>query len=236
MSIEVDGSVNTGGGDIVGRDKIYQGLDINELVAALKRAFPNNDPRPEEFRQTISSFQSYHEQLYEWKELHNCLDEILNAFGQFSSQIERSDAEKRPTDLAHLRNLWRPVSNQVDVLLDFAGAIKIIGQPFRMLENHEMTGEKWAVEVNSLRRAINNRLRLGTDEQPFTARQEPIFSKMMQRIQVTLGIRPVWWSELYELTHSFNDASYRHMHLADKKLRETASELFNLSTVRLGGK
>lgn len=235
MPVEIDGSVNTSGGDIVGRDKIYQGLDINELVAALTRAFPRDDPRPEEFRQTISSFQAFHEQLYEWKELHNCLDEILNAFGQFHSQIERSDAERKPADLANLRNLWRPVSSQVDTLLEYAQTIKTIGQPFRLLENHEMTGEKWAVEVNSLRRAINNRLRLSTVDQQYAVRRESLLNKLSQQIELFFGIRPVWWSELYELTHTFNDAAYRHMHMADKKLRETASQLFNLSTQRLGG-
>ncbi len=236
MSVEVDGSVNTGGGDIVGRDKIYQGLDINELVTALKSAFPRDDPRPEEFRQTITSFQAFHEQLYEWKELHNCLDEILNAFGQFYSQMERSDAEKKPVDLASLRNLWRPVSGQVDALVEYAQTIKTIGQPFRLLENNEMTGEKWAVEVNSLRRAINHRLHLSTDQLPFTARPEPLLSKVTLVIQQFFGIKPLWWNELYELTHTFSDAAYRHMHMADKKLRETASELFILSTQRLGGK
>lgn len=233
-AVDIGGSVTTAGGDVVGRDKVVQGLDVDELVEVLKRVLGRDDPRPEAFRQTIASFQAYHTALYEWKELHNCLDEILNAFGQFYSQIERSDAEKRPVDLVSLRNLWRPVSNQVDALLEFAATIKTIGQPFCVLTDHTMTGEKWAVEINSLRRAISGRLRLGTDEILASPGTEPLIVQLSRPVQGLFGIRPGWWIELYELTHTFNDAAYRHMHMADKKLRETASALYNLSTQRLG--
>ncbi len=231
--VEIGGSADTGGGDIVGRDKV--GLDVGELVDALKRAFPMNDPRPEEFRQTIAKMQSFHAALYEWKELHNCLDEILNAFGQFSSQIERSDAEKKPGDPANLRNLWRPVSSQVDTLLDFAQSIKIIGEPFRILDNQATTGEKWAVEIHTQRRAINQRLHLGVGELPPQGSRESVFGQMIQSTQGLFGVRPGWWNELYELSHTFGDAAYRHMHLADKKLRDTAGELYHLSSRTLGG-
>lgn len=233
--VEIDGSVNTGGGDIVGRDKVYQGLDVGELVEALKRAFPYGDQRPEVFRQTIARLQEYHTALYEWKELHNALDEILSAFGQFSAQVERSDAEKWPGDLASLRNLWRPVSSQVDSLLEFGASIKVIGQPFRVLADRSTTGEKWAVEVHALRTAINQRLHLGTGQAALAEGRDSFFGQVLQSTGGLLGIRPGWWTELYELTHAFGDAAYRHMHLADKKLRETANELYQLSSTNLGG-
>jgi hypothetical protein len=234
-AVDIGGPVDTGGGDIVGGNKIVKGLDVDELVDVLRRALGRDDPRPEELSQALASIQAYHTALYEWKELHNCLDEIINAFGQYYSQIERSNAEKRVVDMDSLRMLWHPVSSRVDELLDFAATIKTIGQPYAVMPDHAMAGEKWAVEINSLRRAINGRLHMSTDESPANPTAEPLMVKLTQPVQGLFGIRPGWWTELYELTHTFNDAATRHMHLADKKLRDTASALYNLSTTRLGG-
>ena len=39
---------------------------------------------------------------------------------------------------------------------------------------------------------------------------------------------------LYEATYAFSDAAEKHMYLADKQLRDTAGELYNLSNALLG--
>ena len=113
---EVGGDVSSGGGDVAGI--IYKhGLDTNELIAALTKAFPKNDPRPEQFRKVLEQFHGYHNSLYEWKELHNSLDNILSSFGQFSSAIQRADAEMNMPQIHSLRSLWRAVSVSVDLSL-----------------------------------------------------------------------------------------------------------------------
>jgi hypothetical protein len=48
-----------------------------------------------------------------------------------------------------------------------------------------------------------------------------------------LGTRIPWWETLSELTSSFSDASSHHMNSADKQLRQTAQELYNLSNKAL---
>jgi hypothetical protein len=43
-----------------------------------------------------------------------------------------------------------------------------------------------------------------------------------------------WLRQLYDLTHEFEDAIKRYMSQADNKLRETATDLFDLSRQAFG--
>jgi len=223
----IQGSVGTQGGDFIGRDQVNVGLNVQDLVAALRQAFPAGDPRPEQVRQALLRFNSYHQALYEWKELHNALDEILNALAPFMAQMERAQASAQELDLEDLRSLWRPVSPRVDALLDFGQHIQHIGKAY--LPGQTATGEKWALELADLRRAIIRLLGIplaGAADAPGLVASR---TGSLQRFGLLLGARPDWWPPLYELTQNFNSAAYLQMHLADKKLRDTATELYILS-------
>lgn len=222
----VDGNVSSGGGDIAG--VIYKhGLDANELIIALKRAFPKNDPRPEQFRQVLEQFHNYHNSLYEWKELHNSLDNILSSFGQFSSAIQRADAEMNMPQIHSLRSLWRGVSVSVDNLVDFAGKIEYIGTPYLEKQDGRMVGEAWVVKINALRKRLDNQLGVGV--LPSSGIPSGVTGKLVQKMQFRVGVKPDWWITLLELTNEFSHTAYAHMHLADKRLRDSASELYTLS-------
>src|SRR5512146_455461 len=86
-----EGSVTTGGGDFVSRDKIVQNiqLDVPKLLEALRTALPSGDPAPQHLLEVLKNFQYYHIRLHEWKKLHNCLNNILNAQGQFLEMVDR---------------------------------------------------------------------------------------------------------------------------------------------------
>lgn len=204
-------------------------MNVEELVSALKEAFPKDDPRPEQLRKILSAFEKFQrlqQALYEWKELHNALDDILTAFAPFSSEIHRADAEKTIPSLSTLNNLWYGVSARVDALLQFAGYINHIGKRYRE-EAGMISGEVWAVKISAMRNQVN--IQLGLNEtSSFRASTKRSIS-FAEKSKLMIGIRPEWWITLYELNNEFNHTAYGQMHWADKKLRETATELYTLS-------
>src|SRR3990172_299170 len=139
-----------GPGTFVGRDQ-YVGLKVEELVAALRQAFPTGDTRPERLGQLLDEFRAYHAKLYEWKELHNALNKIIDAFDQYAGRVESSYIEKNPLKPSLYRDAWRPVNRNVDDMLDWAQTIQYIGQRYQALANDRLEGERWAVDIKAKR-------------------------------------------------------------------------------------
>ena len=227
------GALWSSGGDIAGGN-IYKGLNVDELVSALKEAFPKGDPRPEQLRKLLAEFekiQRLQQSLYEWKELHNALDDILTSFAQFSSEIHRADAEKVIPSLRTLNNLWYAVSVKVDALLEFARHINHIGRRYQE-EAGVISGEHWAVKISGMRNQIN--IQLGLNETSGFNLSTKRSIGFAEKSKLMLGIKPDWWITLCELNNEFNHIAYGQMHWADKKLRETATELYAISKSAFG--
>jgi len=187
---------------------------------------PKNDTRPERFRILLNEFPIYHNTLFEWKELHNALDEILNALEPFSAEIQRADSEKTIPSPRTLRNLWRPVSVRVDSLLQHARQIEYIGEKYENLGDRSV-GEVWAVKINELRNRIN--VQIGLDESSGFDLSAQHTVNIMDKGKILIGLKPDWWVVLYEMNNEFNHLVYGQMHWADKKLRETATDLYHRS-------
>ncbi|RLC90553.1 MAG: hypothetical protein DRI37_01145 [Chloroflexi bacterium] len=198
--------VDTGGGDFIGRDKIinYQ-LDLPRLLAALHEALPADDPLPQQLLDSLTRFQELHARLHEWKELHNCLNDVLMVKDQFTREVERLDAQGEPGDRRALARLWRPVAQKVSLLLDWAATVQHIAAPLVQTPDGRQ-GPRWAVEIGAARAHIEALLQPG--EFDLTA--------------------------LYDATYDFSDVSERHLYLADKQLRDTAGTLYTLSQIILG--
>jgi hypothetical protein len=169
--------------------------------------------------------------LFEWKELHNALDEIILSFAQFSAEIHRYEAMGRTAPLRSLRNLWYSVSVRVDTLLEFARHITIIGIRYQE-ESGKLIGEKWAVKLSELRYQINRQIGLTEtlDISFSTASSVGLFVTILY----FLGRKPNWWLNLCELNDEFNHIAYSQLHWADKNLRKTADELYTLSASVFG--
>lgn len=209
-------------------------MNVDELVSALKEAFPKDDPRPEQLRKLLHNFeqiQQLQQSLYEWKELHNALDDILTAFAPFSSEIHRADSEKTIPSISALHNLWYAVSVKVDALLEFARQIKYIGNCYRE-EAGVISGESWSVKISGMRTQVN--IQLGLDETSGFSPPTKRSVSFAEKSKLMIGIKPEWWVALYELNNEFNHIAYGQMHWADKKLRETATELYTLSKSAFG--
>lgn len=184
-----------------------QTLNIPKVAEALQQALPADDPTPRQLVETLKGFEYYHSRLFEWKELHNYLNNILISLGQFAREVERLDVHKKPVDPWDLYKLWRPVALEVDKLLDWAKSVRAIAeQPFTETESHELKGPDWAVKLQTARLTLDSLLK-----------------------QEKVSVR-----ELYDGYGEFNDVAETSMSQADKNLRDTAGELFNLSRVALG--
>ena len=214
----IEGGVQTQGGDLVSGSKVagdqvtgdkivqYFQIDLPRMMDVLKQTLPANDPLPNRLMEALQRFQFFHTRLFEWKELHNALNDILYALGQFSREVERLDATQEPPNARALARLWRPVAQKVDILLEWSKTVCYIAETPFQSRPEGMLGPAWAVELHAAR----------------------------QRLDLMLEGHSMNITETYDATFDFVDASEKHMYLADKRLRETATDLYNLSQVVLG--
>ena len=208
-------------GTFVGRDQ-FVGLNVEELVVALRRAFPAGDTRPEQLGQLLDEFRAYHSKLHEWKELHNYLNKIIDAFDQYAAQVDNSYAEKKPRKPSAYQEAWWPVNWKVNEMLAWAQTLQHIGQSYRVLENDQLEGEGWAVDLKAKRDDLLDHFQSGL---AFERREG---SAVLQRLLQGDPARE-WLDRLYNLTREFEGAIKQHMSQADNQLRETATDLYNLS-------
>jgi hypothetical protein len=116
----------------------------------LKQALPDNDPLPDRLVSALQDFRQFHTRLWEWKELHNALNEVIFVFDQFSKEVERRDASSNLGDVRALRRLWHPVDQKVELLLDLATKVQRIGSPLVTLPDGSRQGPPWAIELASV--------------------------------------------------------------------------------------
>lgn len=226
-------SVNISGSEVVGRDHIegMSGSEVNQIIETLLKYFPKGYlQNPAELDKTLSEFRMYHERLHEYKELHNGINEILVAFEPYKAEIDRSNSRKALPKLSLLRDLWRPVSLTVISLLNWSQTIKNIGKPYQILEDKRKSGEDWAIQFGELQSRVNEHLGM---IDPLAVKEVQYPSQLQILTFQRLGTEIPWWETLSELTSSFSHTASHHMNSADKQLRQTAQELFNLSNKAL---
>jgi hypothetical protein len=229
-------SASITGREVAGRDNIkgFSGKEVNLLMETLLKYFDKGYLQdPAKLGNTLSDFRTYHEKLHEYKELHNAVNEIQIDFEQFKAEIDRATFTRSISKLSTLRKLWRPVSLKITALLKWSQTIQSIGKPFKILEDKSRSGEEWAIQFSGLQSRMNEHL--GMDEQTGeTSKKEAEYPNQMQIIAYqSLGRDLAWWETLSELTSEFQHTWSHHMNAADKQLRETAQELYNLSNKAL---
>jgi hypothetical protein len=226
-------SARISGSQLVGRDHIVglSGKEINRIIETLLKNFPKSLlQNPDELDNTLSDFRRYHQQLHEYKELHNGINDILVAFEPFKAEVNRSDVMGFVEKPGNLRIYWEPVSLHVSSLLTWSQTIQYIGKPFQEFEDKSRSGEAWAIQFCELRNGIDDHLGLNqysTERNNYLARFMSDFRRRKYEIP--------WLATLVELTGRFSNASSLFMNSADKQLRQTAQELFNLSSKALIG-
>jgi hypothetical protein len=206
-----------------------------QYIETLLRHIPRDRARPSQLDRNLNRFRQNLDCLREWKDLHDHLDDILTAFAPFSALVERADRGRRPPELKELQNLWYPVSEKVDTLLNWAGQIRFIGQPYNVHEERQITGEKWAVQLSALRQDLNELLGISPIGVPSDRLATAAYPKTLQRLMFRrLGVGIAWWQRLYESTRALDHIAMQQMHLANKQLRTVASELGQISILIFG--
>jgi hypothetical protein len=205
----IEGQVSTEH-DFAGRDinvYNYPPVDLGKVVEVLKRSLPRNDPLPARLLETLKMFRSLHARLAEWKELHNYLCDVIMTFNQFSREVEQLQLNGVETiDPRSLIRRWRPVRQRIELLLEWSKKIVCIGTPYSESGTNGLQGERWSVRLSIMRNDMDSILR-------------------QSRVN---------YSALYELTQTIDDEVNLHMYLADKSLRDTASQLNEISEIMLG--
>jgi hypothetical protein len=212
--------------NVIGRDSIkgISGRELNQIISTLLKYFPKSYlQNPKELDKTLKNLRRYHEQLHEYKELHNKINRILAAFDQFKAGMNRLSTKKSTIELEKLRSLWLPVSIEVDGLLDWSRTIKYIGKPFQMGDKGK-EGVDWAVKFSEVYDQINQHgLSIYSTE-----RIDDLKSKELPSYSFS-GNKSLWLELLEEYTGRFNSISNTYMYTADENLRKTAEELLILS-------
>lgn len=228
-------------GPVAGRDNVtsntgVSGAEVNQIIGTLLKHFPERYLKnPLELDKTLSEFRLFHEQLHEYKELHNAINEILVAFDPFKEKVYEAISQRSIPELSSLRNSWRPVSMNVTTLLNWSQKIIHIGKPFRVLEDKSKLGEDWAIRFSGLQSQINEHLgMIDPSSAGEASKKETEYPSQLQILAYQrLGTVVPWWKTLLELTSEFQHTSAHHMNSADKQLRDTAQKLYDLSNKAL---
>lgn len=213
--------------ETVQRLRPHFGLNLQDLA---HEVLDPTDPRLPGIDSLLTEFRQYYRRLREWKELHNHLDETLNVFGQYAAQVERFADKSVAVDLDPLNISWQPVHRRFTVLFTWAEQdVQYTGQPYQILENGERAGEKWAVELAELYQSLDEHLRENPTQQIVTASPWYRLRYLFRSEYSQAVLWRDWWRGLRELTRSCDNALKTHMFMADKELRKTAMELYDLS-------
>lgn len=137
--------------------------DISEIVAARFPEMIENcssasvDSTP---LSPVKAFENYWGFLYEWKELHNLLQEVITSLAPLMSALEFALEEEHMRRIDFSLRLWRQVRIQLRRLESFSRDIKYIGEPFDDTDG-KLKGVAWMVEIVPLRNGLEELLHQG---------------------------------------------------------------------------
>jgi hypothetical protein len=201
-------------------------IDLPRLIQALRRSLPENDPAPADLIQVLGGFKEYHARLADWIDLHGHLNEILFNFGSFFREIERLSASHEDPEPPAIGMHWRPISQRVSLLLDWASAPRRVDEtePFARLEDR-IVGPLWAIQLCVASDRLDDLLRSDGSARLFAL---PRDSRPYRPSYIDIN-------ELLDAASEFHDIAERALYLADRRLRETSAELRSFSNTVLSG-
>jgi hypothetical protein len=220
------------GGDSVGQNKIVglSGEDVTKIIEVLLKHFPEMYLRePEHLDEVLQSFHRCHEELHEWKELHNYLDTTVQLYDQFAEAVRNVDRQSFNSESLHnLQNSWYKISLMLDQMLTWAKRIQLIGKPYQETNDGKLIGEDWAIKLELTRRDIECHLNIAHDCIEASA-VRPLYKKLFNPAQ--LGER--WFIQLMDYTSRYWSLALSYLHFTDDKLRTTATRLVDISQAAL---
>jgi len=214
--VDVDGTYIEGDakadGDLVSGDKVVHGdsisgdqiiqiilTDLPHVIQAARQTLPEGDASIQRLTKAWRGFKAAHQQLYEWKELHNYLNAVTHELSQFSYEVERLYYEDGVPNIRILRPRWNPVSDRLVQL------------------------QVWSATVQYINPALK-RLSGGQDVKIMLLDLDNLNVRLSELLHTACGN-----VELYEACSVFKDAAERALLVADAGLRETSLGLYTLS-------
>jgi hypothetical protein len=202
---DVSGALHTGRGDVIHIEKVE--LAATRAADALRRALSTDEETRTQLLEVLQQLSVLQAQLWEWKDLHRILHNMLAAFSSFYADLRAlSYVEAGPTNGRTLLRGWRPCQTEVDRLMDFESRVEYIRLCLRP-ERTVPSRPDWGARIASLRREVEDRLR---EER--------------------------WNAEgLVDLADEFNQACDCYLSLADRELRRVVEKVQRLYTHLIGG-
>lgn len=236
-SIGIEGSVETNGGHIAGRDV------FNIVLNLMQENLPENDPLPKELEKTLDSLKTLIGTLRAWKEVHNALDETRSRFDQFKHPIEWATSRKQVVAHKSIKLTWRPVVSKISYFQNRITEASRIEEdflyssitPYEDRYDDVIECKKKCFILIDLSKDINLHI-----EDSYKHHSSHYFSSeyefAIQNIKSKLGLRNNWWLHLTDLTDELDNNISESMYIADKVLRSTADYLQEFSQIAFGVK
>lgn len=214
--------------EVLSQEFSQSAINIEE---ELRDLLSETDPRLKRLEILLQQLRANNEVLREWKQLHRYLDNLTNlTYGQFAAQIERFKGT--PLDPLVLRDAWKPVLLMVNRMLEWAKTIEYIGEPYKV-EQDIKRGVVWAIKLGELTEAIHQHLLLVPAEMDAAPNRPKsmwrFFTSAKVRASDTDYWRGSWWPQLVDLSGQLEHDLRLYMSMADENLRQTASDLYELS-------
>lgn len=187
-------------------------------------AVPSGDPRLKKFRAYLTKICEYQEAIQEWKNLHNKLDGLIQAFDPYFCSVAKVHLKGDIVGQLSLTVQWREVTEAVGILVGFGKNIEITGIQYAKLDSGYWGGEDWAVKIDYVCFQLDQHM----NELPLSSQQNMLSEPTDQQQNVS-ELQSTWWSTTYELSSILNDYITKHMNMADSKLLESLMDLDNLS-------
>lgn len=221
---DIDGGVNMSQSTFAGRD--INGLtaaELREILEVVLKHFPKSSLDPAALDKTLSELRELHEKLHEWKELHNRLDRLMTAYGQYLPEVEQYHAQRLLPDARHLKRRWMPVNFEVDRLVTYAASTQSLEKQYKILPDGRQTRFEIVVDIAVHSELMNKHLESATQ---IAASETTILNRVFR----TIPVSALDWKEtLYDVTKLFGHLGSSCMTWADDNLRVTATELYTIS-------
>lgn len=177
--------------------------EFRSAYTKLKNVNADNSDALDEVINIIRGFGNYHEQLSEWKDLHNYSQELVTSLIPLKAEIESLlDTPPECLNKSSILRMWSHCRIQISRLESFAQDIKYIDVPYVRMSG-KSTGPSWLLSTIVLKNELD------------------ICMKENDILTIYDSLVELW------------DVTFDSLFLADKKLRDNVSELYSLSSTLL---
>jgi len=229
-TIDVGGSLSTGGGDVAGRDV------INIVLNTIEQQMPKSNVS-REFKNTLITLEILIETLKAWKEVHNALDEIRSKFDQFKLPIASATYRRQMLPHKSVKLYWRPVLGKVEHFENRIHEVVEIEKKFSKskIYDKQLVYTDRENDVVECRKKGFLLIDLSKNVESVIVSTSPMSQQkyLIESMKMKIGFDNFWWMNLSNLADELDNNITEAMYISDKLLRESAEMLYKFSQRQL---